>query len=181
MDTMSESFHSPFWYRLSALRPRLKPHVETALHDYLGRPWYVLRDPVTGKVHRFSEAAYAVIGGMDGHHSLDQIWTAAAARLDHDAPSQTDVVQLLSQLYQADLLSVDGVPDAAELLERMQRHRAGKRQRFYKNPMFVPLPLFNPDPLLEALAFLVKGRLAGPVWALVWLAAIIPALVLLPA
>lgn len=178
---MSETFHSPFWYRLSGLRPRLKPHVEVSLHDYLGAPWYVLRDPVTGKVHRFSEAAYAVIGGMDGRHTLDEIWEDAARRLDTDAPSQTDIVQLMSQLYQADLLSVDGVPDATEVLERMKRNRAGKRQRFYKNPLSIPLPLFNPDAALSAMAPLVTGRAAGLFWVAAWLVVVMPALVLLPA
>lgn len=177
---MSETFHSPFWYRLSGLRPRLKPHVEVSLHDYRGQPWYVLRDGVTGKVHRFSEAAYAVIGAMDGRHTLDAIWADAAHRLDTDAPSQNDVVQLMSQLHQADLLSVDGVPDAAELLERMKRQRATKRQRFYKNPLSITVPLLDPDRALDALVPLVRGRTAFWIWVLGWLAVMVPALVLLP-
>ena len=177
---MSE-FHSPLWYRLAGLKPRLKPHVEVSLHDYLGAPWYVLMDSTTGKVHRFSEAAYAVIGGMNGRHTLDQIWSAAAERLDRDAPSQSDVVQLMSQLYQSDLLNVDGVPDAAEVLERMRRTRASKRQRYYKNPLSIPVPLFNPDAALTAMAPLVTGRGAGRLWTLLWLVVVVPALVLLPA
>ncbi len=177
---MTDSFFSPLWYRLADLRPALKPQVEVTLHDYGGEAWHVLRDPVTGKLYRFTAQAWQIVGRMRGQQPLARIWEAALAELGPQAPSQEETVQLLSQLYQADLLSVDATPDAAELLDRMQRQRRQKRQRFYKNPLAIPLPLFDPDRFLDHLAPLVQGRRAGLFWALLWLAVVIPALGLLP-
>lgn len=177
---MSESYFSPLWYRLSELRPRLKPHLDITVHDYRGETWFVVRDGVTGKIHRFTEQAYAIVGAMDGQVSLDAIWTSATARFGAQAPSQDEVVQLVSQLYQADLLSVDGVPDTGELLERMQRQRGQKRKRLFYNPLSITVPLLDPDRLLTALAPLVRGRM-GWFWALAWCALVLSALPMLPA
>ncbi len=173
-------FHSQIWYRVRGLKPALKPGLEIALHSYLGRKWFVLRDPAGGTVHRFTAEAYAIIGALDGRASLDSVWAATIERLGARAPSQDEVLNLVVQMYQADLLLVDIVPLADELVERMGRKRARKRGRFWRNPMSVPVPLGNPDRLLNALAPLVRGR-AGLVWLLGWLALVGAALVVLPA
>lgn len=172
-------FHSQIWYRVRELQPALKPGLDIALHSYLGRKWFVLRDPAGGTIHRFTAEAYAIIGALDGQTSLDAVWTAAIERLGARAPSQDEVLNLIVQMYQADLLLVDIVPLADELVERMGRKRASKRGRFWRNPMSVPLPLGNPDRLLTALAPLVRGR-AGLVWLLGWLALVGAALLALP-
>ncbi|MCB1490844.1 MAG: PqqD family protein, partial [Rhodobiaceae bacterium] len=177
---MSESFFSQLWYRVSGLKPALKPNLEIALHSYRGAPWYVVRDPVSGKVHRFSGQSYALIGAMTGGATVADIWKASLDRLKADAPSQEDVLRLLMQLHQSDLLLVDSVPLADELVERMSKTRRQKRSRYWKNPMSLPLPLFDPDRLLEALAPLVRGRI-GWVWAVLWVVLVGAALVTLPA
>lgn len=177
---MSSGFHSPLWYRLSDLRPRLRPHLEVALHDYLGEPWIVLRDPLAGKVHRISARGWAVIGVLDGTRTLSEAFDAATLRLDSDAPSQPEVVELMGQLHRADLLDVDAVPGVTEALDRMAEQRKQRRQKYLRNPLSIPVPLFDPDRFLEALAPLVRGRLAGWVWLGIWLAAVLPALALLP-
>lgn len=177
---MSTSFHSQLWYRIRELKPLLKPGLEIALHTYLGRKWFVLRDPAGGSVHRVTAESYAIIGAMDGRTPLSAIWDAAIGRLGADAPSQDDVLNLLVQMYQADLVVVDMVPLADELVERMGRKRARKRARFFRNPMSVPVPLGNPDRLLDVLAPLVSGR-AGVFWLIGWLALMGAALITLPA
>ena len=177
---MSTSFHSQLWYRIRDLKPALKPGLDIALHTYLGRKWFVLHDPGSGSVHRFTVQAYAIIGAMDGRTTLAEIWELAIERLGPEAPSQDDVLNLLVQMYQSDLILVDIVPLAEELVERMGRKRARKRARFFRNPMSVPLPLGDPDRLLDALAPLVRGK-AGLVWLAGWLALICAALITLPA
>lgn len=177
---MSGAFHSQVWYRVRGLKPALKPGLQIALHSYLGRKWFVLRDPVGSAVHRFTAEAYAIIGAMDGKANLDEIWQASLDRLGPQAPSQDEVLNLMIQMYQADLVLVDIVPLAEELVERMGRKRARKRGRFFRNPMSVPLPLGNPDRLLDALSPLVRGR-AGLVWLALWVLVVGAAAVVLPA
>ena len=85
-------------------------------HVYRGEPWYVIRDPVSGRNWRFSAAAERIIRLMDGERTVDDIWVAAGHGAA--APSQDEILALLSQLHAADALSIDVAPDLAELLRR---------------------------------------------------------------
>ncbi|OWU84980.1 hypothetical protein ATO6_11415 [Oceanicola sp. 22II-s10i] len=176
---MSEAFHSALWYRVATLRPALKPGLDITLHRYLGHPWFVVRDPLGATHHRFTAETWAVAGAMSGQATLDEIWQAACDRLGARAPSQDDVVQLLIQLYQADLLAGDTIPLTEELVERMGKRRGQKRARFWKNPLSIPLPLFDPTRLLDLLAPLARGP-AGWVIAAGWLLLLGSALAVLP-
>src|SRR5262249_47324796 len=97
-------FLSSSWYRVAALRPRLKEHAAIHRHRYRGRAWYVLNDHVTGRNHLLSPESCIVVGAMDGARTVDDIWKEAVNRLGHDAPSQDETIQLLAQLFAADLL-----------------------------------------------------------------------------
>ena len=111
-------FLSSSWYRVAALRPRLREHVSISRHRYRGRSWYVLHDHASGRAHRLTTATYMVVGGMDGTLTVDQLWRETATRLGEEAPSQDELIGLMAQLHSADLLQSEVTPDSAELLER---------------------------------------------------------------
>src|SRR5689334_2751264 len=100
-------FLSTSWYRVANLRPRLREHAAVHRHRYRGGIWYVLHDHATGRVHRLSPASYLIVGAMDGTRTVDKVWREAGIRLEHEAPSQDDLIQLLAQLNAADLLQTE--------------------------------------------------------------------------
>jgi putative peptide zinc metalloprotease protein len=113
---------SSSWYRVAALRPRLLARARLHRHRYRGELWYLLQDPASGKVHRFTPAARLILAAMDGRRSVHDLWQLAQRRLgDDDAPTQDEILQLLGQLHGADLLQTDVPPDALEVFERGQR------------------------------------------------------------
>src|ERR1051326_7941763 len=126
---MSEALFSPSWYRVATLAPRLRSHAQLHRHQYRGQTWYVLQDRSNERFHRFSPAAYAFIGLMDGQRTVQDIWEFASTTLGDDAPTQPEVVQLLTQLHAADVLQCDIPPDIAELLHRHERTQQKKWQR----------------------------------------------------
>lgn len=146
---MAESQFSQLWYRVAALRPRLRSHVEVQRHHYRGRLWHVIRDAASGRVYRFSPSAQAVIGLMDGRRTVQELWESACAQLGDAAPSQDEVIQLLGQLHGADLLQTEVSPDTAELFERFEKQRRGDRLRRFLSPMSVKLPLLDPERFLQ--------------------------------
>ena len=77
---MVESLLSPSWYRVAALRPRVRAHARFHRHRYRGRLWYVLADPASGRSHRLSEPAYQFVGLMDGRRTTHEIWELACER-----------------------------------------------------------------------------------------------------
>ena len=175
---MADPFLSPSWHRVGPLRPRLRPGMNVSRQRVQGEAWYVLHDGTTGRAHRFTPAVYAVLGAMDGRRTVDAIWRDAAERLGDGAPSQTAIVNLLSQLHAADLLQADIASDATELFRRYAAQRRRERMGRFLNPMSIRIPLLDPDRLLNATLVLVR-----PVFSwfgmLLWLAATVTALVLL--
>lgn len=176
---MDEPLVSSNWYRVAPLQPRLRSHAKLHRMRYRGALWYLVQDPVSGKVHRFTPAARLLIAAMDGERTVQQIWELANRQLRQDAPTQDEVIRLLGQLHSADLLQSDVTPDVRELFERgLQQERQAVR-RSYLNPMAIRLHLWDPDAFLNRLRPLVD-MLWSRWGALLWLAGMVPALLLLP-
>jgi len=140
------------WYRVADLRPRLRSHAAIERHLYRGQVWYILTDPLSGRVHRFNPAAYQVIGLLDGERTLQEVWEIALERLGDEAPSQDEVIRVLAQLHAADLLQAELPPDLAELGARGSRTRRRRLLQYAANPLSLKLPLLDPDRLLDRLA-----------------------------
>ena len=92
---MSESMFSTYWYRVAKLKPVLRDTAAISRHMYRGQPWYVLRNGLNGRNHRFNAAAYALIGRMDGQWTVQEIWENAAKLSVDAAPTQDEVIRLL--------------------------------------------------------------------------------------
>jgi len=146
---VSEALYSPSWYRVADLKPRLRAHARIVRHTYRGEVWYVLHDPAAERSHRFSPAAYHVIGMMDGEHTVQQLWEAAVERLGDRAPTQEEVIRLLGQLHAADALLCDVPPDSLEVFRRFQRHERLRWRRRLWTPLALRFPLWDPDRFLE--------------------------------
>jgi putative peptide zinc metalloprotease protein len=171
------SFLSASWYRVADLRPQLRSHAHVHRQRFRGKAWYVLRDSASGKLHRFSPGAYQVLQLMDGRRSIDGIWQEVAAATGVDAPTQDEVIELLSKLHAGDLLQTDLPPDVAELTERGAKQKRQKRLQSFINPMSIRIPLWDPDPFLNR-TWPAVAWLFGPVGIILWLLALVPALVI---
>ena len=174
---MSEApLFSPHWYRVAELRPRLRRHVRVHRQVQRGQVWYLLEDPLGGRSHRLTPAAWAFVGRLDGRVTVDALWHALIEEWGDEAPGQDDIVALVGQLHQADLLQADMAPDVEELFER-QRRQARRELLGLVNPLAFRVPLFDPAPLVERLAP-VFGGLFRRALLLPWLALVLTAAVL---
>jgi len=162
---------SSSWYRVAALKPRLRSHFRMRRHEYRGRRWYLLEDRISRRSLRCEPHTYQVVGLMDGERTLQRIWDAAVERLGESAPSQDEVIQLLSQLHLADAIQCEVTPDIAELLRRSHRIRRRAALARWASPLAVRIPLFDPDRLLERLLPFYRP-LFGPLGAVLWLAVV---------
>ena len=177
---MSKSLLSNNWYRLRHLKPRLRGHVQIHRHAYRGEAWYVIEDRVGAKHQRFNFASYRVIHLMDGRRDMNALWDALSADLDDDTPTQDDIIRLLGQLHSADLVQMDITPDVAELFERRGKQQRRKWMGRFASPVALRFPLYDPDPLLNRLLRWARPWLGWRAVAL-WLALVLPALLMLPA
>ena len=168
--TFSES-----WYRVAGLRARLRSSAQISRQFYRGERWYVVRDPAGNQFHRLSDAAYRFIGLLDGSRTVEQAWDICGGQLADDAPTQPEIIQILSHLYSANLIEADVTPDATVLLRRHKQLTKRKMQNRLMNVLFPRLPLWDPDSfLLRWLPVMrvVFSWLGAAIWVVVILAAL---------
>ena len=160
------------WEQVSELRPRLRRDVRTLVQDYRGERWYLLHDESGGRYLRFNAQAHEVLGRMDGDRTLQEILEQANAGGAQPEPiTSDDVLQVLSQLHNAEVLR-DGLPlTAQDALGRYQHNQRFHRHRTLSNPLAIRIPIFDPDPLLDHLVRPAR-LLFSPIGLWLWLAVV---------
>src|SRR3954464_4909180 len=168
--TFSES-----WYRVVGLKPKLRGTAQISRQYYRGERWYVVRDPAGNQFHRLSDAAYRFIGLLDGTRTVAEAWDVVGGKLADDAPTQPEVIQILSQLYAANLVETDIPPDATVLLRRHKQLQKRQLQGRLMNVLFPRIPIWDPDAFLKR--WMPMARLAlNKVGAVVWLGVVLAAI-----
>jgi len=92
---VSDTLFSPSWYRVAALKPRIRSHARILRRSFRDQVWFVLHDSAAERSHRFSPAAHHFIGMMDGERTVQEIWDAVHTQLGDQAPTQEEVIRLL--------------------------------------------------------------------------------------
>jgi putative peptide zinc metalloprotease protein len=169
---------SPFWHRVRALRPRLRPHVQITRQHYRGKRWHVVHDPSANNFYRVSHVGHQFVAMLDGRRTVEEAWELGLSRYGDDALTQNDVIQLLSQLHSSNLLSADVAPETEQLLNRGRDRRQKKFKAQAIGLMYFKVRLFNPDQVLAWLLPIFRpllSRFGLALWA-AWVIAAIVAL-----
>ncbi len=139
--------HSPRWYRVAGLKPRLSAQLRLQRQRLRGENWYLLADPARGRSVRLNAAAYAIAARLDGQRTVQQLWDRS---LQHgqESATQDEVIDLLAQLREAALVQFDRAADFDVLLPHLDQVARPKGRN---NLLAWRVPLGNPTALLERL------------------------------
>lgn len=97
--------------------------LEAKRATYLGRSYWIVKDPIGLKYYRFQDEEYFILKQLDGTKSLDAIKEAFEARFPPQKITLEEIQSFVGQLYQCSLIVV-GVPDQGhELLKRRKKRR----------------------------------------------------------
>ncbi|MFO0856575.1 MAG: HlyD family efflux transporter periplasmic adaptor subunit [Phycisphaerales bacterium] len=166
---------SPFWHRVRALKPRLRPHVQITRQRFQGGRWHVAHDPSSNAFYRLSPVQNEFVGLLDGTRTVDEVWQLGLTRHGDGALTQNDVIQVLGQLYAGNLLQADVPPETEQLLNR-GRDRLKKRALGQAiGLMYFRVPLFNPNVLLTKVEPIFRPIL-NRVGLVAWFALVIAAI-----
>jgi putative peptide zinc metalloprotease protein len=170
---------SPLWYRVAHMKPQLRSGVRVTRQHARGRTWYLLSDPLSGRHHRFNDAAFRLVALCNGQRSIDEIWALRVDAEGDAAPTQAQAIEVFAQAFAANLFVGNVAPDARAVVNAHQRTRAA-RQRNALNPLALRVPLADPDALLARhvarVAWLFGARAQALIWSLVALGALLLAL-----
>lgn len=172
---MAESLFSPYWYRAAQLHPRLVSSAEVHRQVFRGEQWYVISSATGGRQFRVNSLGYQIVGRLDGRQSVQQIWDGLVRQMGTEAPSQHEVLSILSELTGAGMVQSEYSPDLGGIFDAAERRRKTRNQL---NPMALKVPLFDPTPLLDALEPLISvlfKRWAFMLWACCVVAGIVVA------
>ncbi len=165
--TFSES-----WYRVANQHISLRPHAQCQRQLYRGQEWVVVRDPFTNRFYRLRPAAYHFIARLRPSRTVQEVWDEVVERTPDEAPGQEEVIQLLAQLYHANLLYYDSPADSAKLFERYRQARQRETTAKALNIMFAHFPLLDPDTFLKR-TLPVARLLFSPLGFVVWCAVLV--------
>jgi putative peptide zinc metalloprotease protein len=154
------------------MKPRLRSHVGITRQHYRGRRWHVVSDPTSNQFYRLNPIAYDLVMMLDGSRDVESVWKVSLEKFGDSAPTQNEVIQLLSQLYNSNLLSADAAPETEQLLRR-GRERTQKRATAQAiGIMYLKIRLFNPDRLISAVEPILRPAL-NIVGFLMWLVLVV--------
>lgn len=163
---MTKTF-SESWYRVANQKICLRPVVKARRQNFRGERWIVLENPFSNQYFRLRPAAYEFVSRLRPDRTVEQVWEQCLDRFPDEAPSQEEVIQLLSQLYSANLLQYHLAADSAQLFERYKKRKQREISFRFLNIMFMRFPLLDPDRFLVR-TLPVVGKLISPLGALVW-------------
>ena len=135
---------------------------------YRGKRWHVAHDPASNKFYRLSPVSHEIVGLLDGVRTVEDAWRIVADKHGDEAPTQPEVIQLVSNLYNSNLLSIEVSPETEQLLRRQKDRLVKKVQSQAVGIMYFRMKLFNPDGIISAVEPVLRpliGRVGLAIWA----------------
>ncbi|MEQ8316228.1 MAG: PqqD family peptide modification chaperone [Phycisphaerales bacterium] len=163
------STFSDLWYRIGPTTPRLSAHARVVRQHYGPTIAYIVEDPASGQFYRMSESAHFFLGMLDGKTTVDQAWEACNDQLGDAAPTQREVLDLLSRLQLFGLVLGESALDAEMLEQRLAKASRQRTQKRTGRWMFPHVPIVNPEPWLrrhEKICRALFSPVAGVSWAI---------------
>ena len=166
---------SELWFRVASIRARLRTVVQVSRQDFRGDLWYVIQDDTSNQYYRLSRPAYEFMARLDGERTVSDVWMSCCDEQGDEVVTQPEVIQLLGNLYSANLLQADIPADAVGLFARYQSRKRRELTGMLANALFMQIPLVDPNVFLNKTLWLF-GRLFTWYGAIGWLAAVLAGL-----
>ena len=105
------------------LTTRVRADLSAKRTYYLGRSYWIVKDPVGMKYFRFQDEEYFILKNLDGTKSLETIKEEFEAEFPPQKITLEEIQSFVGQLHQSNLI-VANVPDQGhELLKRRKKRR----------------------------------------------------------
>ena len=157
---------------LDRLRPRLRDHVQITDHRYRGQPHAVLQNEVTSRNYLVDQAAYQFISLLDGKLSVTQALEIMRQDSNADVPDEQAIIELLGDLYRAEMLQFEGLDATDDSLEKIRQQGKDTLAKRLLKPLAIRIRLFDPDALLVRLQPVFQplfSRTGFTIWLVVML------------
>lgn len=140
---------SESWYQVAHLKVGILPTVRVHKQLYRDQEWYVLLDSCSEKYYRVHEIAYQFIARLHPSKTVEQVWHAFVEAYPEQAPSQDEIIGLLSQLHQMNLLFYRSSARNEFIFERFTKQRRKEKLAHLLAFLYFRIPVWNPNSFLK--------------------------------
>ncbi|MHC5111236.1 MAG: HlyD family efflux transporter periplasmic adaptor subunit [Planctomycetota bacterium] len=148
----------------------LREDLEVSRHLFRGKPYYIVRDPITFQSQKLTPGDYDVFVRINAGRSLGTIFEELVAE-DRASENQEEAFfQFIMSLHRIGFLQLP-VSDDKVLYHRYRKKMRAKAKEKIFGIMFLKIPLVNPDAFLQRTMRHVQWMFS-PQFFLVWLAVI---------
>ena len=132
-----------------ALSLRRRPDLIARRQHYLGRSYWIVKDPVGLNYFRFQEEEYALLNWLDGNVSLDEL----KDRFENEYPPQKitleELQQFLGMLHRSGLAIASVGGQGKQLLKRRRERRWKEFTGSLANVLCIRFKGFDPERFLN--------------------------------
>ena len=160
MVTLRDSLVSSSARRLPV---RKRPDLLAKRQHYLGRSYWVVKDPVGLNYFRFQEEEYAILQMLDGETSLDEIKERFEAEFPPQKITLEELQQFLGMLHRSGLVIADVPGQGQQLLQAPRRAAAARScSAALTNILCIRFKGFDPERFLNWLYPKVRWFFSPP-------------------
>lgn len=146
MVSLNDSLVSSSARRLSI---RKRPDLSARRQHYLGRSYWVVKEPIGLNYYRFQDEEYAILQMLDGNTSLDEIKERFEAEFPPQKITLEELQQFLGMLHRSGLV-VAAVPgQGKELRKRRDERRRKEIIGAMSNILCIRFKGFDPERMLN--------------------------------
>ncbi len=146
MATLSDSLVSS---SARVLPIRVRPDLEAKKERYLGKAYWVVKDPIGLKYYRFQEEEFAIMNMLDGQSSLDDIKDRFEAEFPPQKLTLEDLQQFIGSLHSSGLIITAALDQGYQLYNRARTRKRKERLAACTNILSIRFKGFDPERLLN--------------------------------
>ncbi len=128
---------------------RKRPDLQSQREHYLGRSYWIVKDPVGLNYFRFQEEEYAILQMLDGQISLDEIKERFEAEFPPQKITLEELQQFLGMLHRSALVVADVPGQGLQLRKRRQERQRKQFLAAATNILCIRFKGFDPERILN--------------------------------
>ena len=153
---MRGNIFSELWHRVSDLKLSIIYNATIEKQFYRGKPWYVIREPYNNKFFKVTPQAYEFLNRLTSKRTVNEIWEEYLEYNPEEAPTQDEVIKLLTQLHQSNLLYFKNMPNNEYIFERKVKKQKSDLRNKFMSFMYLKIPLWDPQKWLKKNTWLIN-------------------------
>ena len=148
MATLSDSLVSS---SARVLPIRKRTDLTAKRERYLGKSYWIVKDPVGLKYFRFQDEEYAILQMLDGNHSLDAIKEQFQKEFPPQKIKLEELQRFIGMLHQSGLILTGAQDQGYQLYKRSLSRRRKELLAAFSNILCIRFKGFDPERLLTAM------------------------------